>query len=46
MDRFARFVSQVADLNGVPADGVLSSPAVWRDVGHAMFNLSEFITIP
>jgi hypothetical protein len=45
-ERFARFVAQVAALNNVSADGVLSSAAVWRDVGHAMFNLSEFITIP
>ena len=44
--RFTRFVSQVAMLHNVPADGVLSSAPVWRDVGHAMFNLSEFITIP
>jgi hypothetical protein len=45
-ERFARFVSQVAALNKVPTDGVLSSAPVWRDVTHAMFNLSEFITIP
>ena len=45
-ERFVRFVSQIADLHGVSADGVLSSAAVWRDVGHAMFNLQEFVTIP
>ena len=45
-ERFARFAAQVATSYHVPADGVLSSTAVWRDVGQAMFNLQEFITIP
>jgi hypothetical protein len=45
-ERFARFVSQVATANNVAADGILTSAAVWRDVGHAMFNLQEFISIP
>jgi hypothetical protein len=45
-DRFGRFVSQVAMLNNVRDDDVLSSAAVWRDVGHAMFNLQEFVAIP
>ncbi len=45
-ERLARFVAQVAILNNVPAEGVMDSAAVWRDVGHAMFNLQEFITIP
>ena len=33
-------------LHGVPAEGVLKSQAVWKDVAHAMFNLKEFIYIP
>jgi hypothetical protein len=45
-ERFARFVTQVAALHKVRDDGVLGSPAVWRDVAHVMFNLQEFITIP
>ena len=44
--RFRRFVSHVAMLNNMQEDGVLSTVAVWRDVGHAMFNLQEFVTIP
>jgi hypothetical protein len=45
-ERFGRFVTQVAALHKVRDDGVLASPAVWRDVAHVMFNLQEFITIP
>jgi hypothetical protein len=45
-ERFARFVTQLAMLQNVPADGLLTNAAVWRDAGHAMFNLQEFITIP
>ena len=45
-DRFARFVAQAAMLNNVPGYSVMSSAAVWRDVAHAVFNLSEFISIP
>jgi hypothetical protein len=46
MARFTRFVSASSSLHRVPEDGVMSSPAVWRDVAHVMFNLQEFITIP
>ncbi len=45
-ERFTRFVSQVAELQGVSRDGVMGSAAVWGEAGHAVFNLSEFITIP
>jgi cytochrome c553 len=44
--RFERFVSQIAELHGVSRDDVMASSAVWRDVAHAVFNLSEFISIP
>ena len=45
-ERFTRFVTQVAELHGVRGDGIMGSAAVWRDAGHAMYNLSEFIAIP
>ena len=45
-ERFTRFLAQMAALHNVPADGVLTSAEVWRDVAHTMFNLQEFITIP
>ncbi len=45
-ERFQRFVTRIAELHDVPRDRVLSSPAIWRDVGHAIFNLQEFIAIP
>lgn len=45
-ERLVRFVDQAAKLQNVPPAGVLTSHTVWRDVGHAMFNLQEFITIP
>jgi hypothetical protein len=45
-ERFERAVSQLASVHGVAPDAVLASRAVWRDVGHAFFNLKEFIYIP
>ncbi len=44
--RFAQAASQFATLHEVPADGILKSQAVWKDLAHAMFNLKEFICIP
>jgi hypothetical protein len=44
--RFERTVMQLAALHDVAPDGVLASRPVWRDVGHAFFNLKEFIYIP
>jgi len=46
IDRFERFVLEVARLHDVPGSAVLDSVAVWRDVAHTLFNLQEFITIP
>jgi hypothetical protein len=43
---FAQFVKQLAALHLVPADQILSSQILWRDVAHAFFNLREFIYIP
>jgi len=45
-ERFGRFVSQVAGLHQVPAEGILGSAIVWRDVAHTLFNLREFISVP
>ena len=45
-ERFTRFVTQMANLHNVAADGVHGSAVVWREVAHTMFNLQEFITIP
>jgi hypothetical protein len=45
-ERFTRFVAQLAELHAVAERDVQASPAIWRDVAHTLFNLSEFITIP
>jgi hypothetical protein len=45
-DRFRNAVDQLADLHGVPASEVSGSRAVWKDVAHAVLNLSEFLYIP
>ncbi len=45
-ERFEHAAAQFAAVHGVSTDGVLISRAVWRDVGHAFFNLKEFIYIP
>jgi len=43
--RFEATAETLAQLHGVPATEVLSSPAVWQDVAHTLFNLTEFIYI-
>ncbi len=45
-DRFARAVEQLAALHGVRAGEVMKSRAVWKDLAHTLFNLSEFVYIP
>jgi hypothetical protein len=45
-ERFERFISISAAQRGVRNEAVLQSVPVWRDVGHVIFNLQEFITIP
>jgi hypothetical protein len=42
-NRFEGAVSQFAQLHGVPADNILLSRAVWKDLAHALFNVKEFI---
>lgn len=44
-ERFERAVLRLAELHGVAPAQVLRSRAVWKDVAHAMFNLSEFVYI-
>ncbi len=44
-ERLEQAVVQLAALHGVAAEGVLKSPAVWKDVAHAFFNMKEFIFI-
>jgi hypothetical protein len=46
IERFSRAADRLAELHGVAAGEVLRSRAVWKDIGHAVFNLKEFITIP
>ena len=45
-DRFARAARQLADLHGVPEADVMGSRPVWKDLAHAILNLSEFLYIP
>jgi hypothetical protein len=44
--RFEQTIRQLAELYSVPADGVMNSPAIWKDIAHALFNLNELIYIP
>jgi hypothetical protein len=44
-ERFEKAVGELARLHGVPAERVLRSLAVWKDVAQAMFELQEFIYI-
>jgi len=44
--RFGEGIAQFAELHQVPMSEVLQNPEVWKEVAHAMFNLSEFIYIP
>ncbi len=45
-ERFERTALELAQLHQIPAANVLTSQLVWRDLGHAIFNLKEFIYIP
>ncbi|MDZ4686287.1 MAG: DUF1549 and DUF1553 domain-containing protein, partial [Planctomycetaceae bacterium] len=44
--RFEQAIMQFAELQQVPSGEVLRSQTVWKDVAHAVFNLTEFIYIP
>ncbi len=41
--RFRGLVYELASLQRVPRDQILTSHEVWKDVAHAIFNLKEFI---
>jgi hypothetical protein len=45
LDRWNAAVGDVATLNHVLPENVLSSAAVWKDVAHAVFNTKEFIYV-
>ena len=44
--RFENTVQQLGELHQVTAADVWKSQAIWKDVAHALFNVSEFIYIP
>jgi hypothetical protein len=44
-ERFTGLVKETASLHKTPADQILSSRDVWKDVAHTVFNLKEFIYI-
>ncbi len=44
--RFEQAARQLAELHQVPADGILKSREVWKDLAHTMFNLKEFLYVP
>jgi hypothetical protein len=43
---FEHAAAELAALHGVPPTELLHSPAVWKDVAHTLFNLTEFVYIP
>lgn len=44
--RFEQTVAQFAELHQVPAESILKSLAVWKEISHIVFNMNEFIYIP
>lgn len=46
LDRFSRASKSFAQLHNVDEASLLTSPEVWCEVAHTMFNVKEFITIP
>ena len=44
--RFERSIQQLAEIYQVPADGIMTNAAVWKDIAHALFNMNELIYIP
>jgi hypothetical protein len=43
--RFHGLAAELGRLLQVPNDGVLDSPAVWKDLAHTVFNMKEFIYV-
>ncbi|MFO0868140.1 MAG: PSD1 and planctomycete cytochrome C domain-containing protein [Pirellulales bacterium] len=44
--RLADLARRSAALRGVDSTHLMTSPAVWQDVAHALFNLQEFVHVP
>lgn len=44
--RFETAIRQLADLYQIPAGEVMTNAALWKDVAHSLFNMSEMIYIP
>ena len=44
-ERWAAAARDMAQLHGLPAENILSSQAVWKDMAHALFNTKEFIYV-
>lgn len=44
--RFEQAARRLAELRQTPEADMLKSRAIWKDVAHAIFNLTEFIYIP
>jgi hypothetical protein len=45
-ERFEQAAADWAVLHRVPADRMMQSREVWKDVAHTLFNLQEFLYIP
>jgi hypothetical protein len=45
-ERFERAARRLAELHAAPEAEILNSQAIWKDLAHAIFNLTEFIYIP
>ena len=44
-DRVLAFVDRIAELHGVTSADIPSSPEIWQDVAHVMYNMKELIYI-
>lgn len=44
--RFQSSIGQLAEIYQVPSDKIMVNGAIWKDVAHALFNISEMIYIP
>jgi hypothetical protein len=45
VERLVRLARRSGELRQVNSDSLLTSPDIWQDVGHAIFNLKEFIYV-
>lgn len=43
---FQQLLQQLANFHGVSRDQLATNSAVWKDLAHTMFNMTEFIYIP